>query len=396
MARQSVLHFFPERIAWMGLGILGLGFILVLPFIGVRNGVDSPSLITRERREKNGHVLSYTFSLDLKDQAPGLSIPDLQEEVTFSFDPPRPDGGVAGKNVLVRMKQTGESKRVVLPCRLDLEFRGDRLTFSKEESLFWIELSEKEGGQIEAQTFITTLDGKNIDAGTFVASGQDCPVQRAQEFSEGSPFRLLAEGRWWGRDQFRPFGESGERLEIGQPPYLEIREGDWLVWKEEHWEKSETPEKDLPIAHIQSISPKELTLEAWDSNGHTRIALSSAITVPFKMKGEELFTSLRVRSEKQISCMLEKQCMVLKTGDWVLKTGGRWKILRKKDERDAFLNGKLFGELFILDHISQKQGQKMIQGRLFNPGRTQMAPIEMAAQSARKTGEKGLKRGKAG
>ena len=85
--------------------------------------------------------------------------------------------------------------------------------------------------------------------------------------------------------------------------------------------------------------------------------------------------------------------MVLKTGDWVLKTNGRWKILRKKDEKDAFLNGKLFGELFILEQISQKQGQKMIQGRLFNPGRTQVVSIEMPAQSARKMGDKGMKRG---
>lgn len=393
MTRQSVLHFFPERIAWIGLSVLGIGFLLALPSVRMGYKTESPSLIKRERKEKNGHVLSYTFSLGLNDQTPGLSIPDLQDEMTFSFDPPRPDGGAVGKNLLVRLKQTGESKRVLLPCRLDLEYQGDRLTFSKHESLFWLELAELEK-QIEAKGFITTLDGKTIDTGTFIASGQECPVQRTQEFPEGSPFRVLSEARWWGRDQFKGVNESGERLEVGAGAFLEIRDGDWLVWKEGKWEKSGVPEKEYPIAHIQSTSPRELTLEAWDSYGHTRIALPSAIGVPFRVKAEDLFTSLRVRSEKQISCMLEKQCMVLKTGDWVLKSGGRWKILRKKDERDAFLNGKLFGELFILDHISQKQGQKMIQGRLFNPGRTQVASLEMPAQSARKMGDKGFQKGR--
>lgn len=93
--------------------------------------------------------------------------------------------------------------------------------------------------------------------------------------------------------------------------------------------------------------------------------------------------------------MLEKQCMVLKTGDWVFKTGGRWKILRKEQEREAYLNGKLFGELFVFEQIHAKQGQKMIQGRLFNSGRTQAVAIEMAAQSTRKAGEKGPRRGRA-
>jgi hypothetical protein len=393
MARQSVLHFFPERIVWIGAAVLGLGFLFTLPYIWMMNGLNSPSLSMREKKEKVTEVAPYSFTLGLKDNAPGLSIPDLHGEMTFSFDPPRPDGVVDGKRLLVRMKHSGESKRVTLPCRLDLEFQGDRLSFAKGESLFWMELSAV-SGQIVGKGFITTLDGTKIDAGSFIVSGQDCPIQGAQEFVEGSPFRLLAEARWWGRDQFRPSGESGERLEIGASELLELQDGDWLIWKEGRWQKSEKPEKDLPIAHIQSSLSKTLTLEGWGSEGHTRIALGSAVGPVFKMKGEDLFGSIRIRSEKQISCMLEKQCMVLKTGDWVLKTGGRWKILRKKDERDAFLNGKLFGELFILEQISQKQGQKMIQGRLFNPGRTQVVSIEMPAHSARKMGEKGSRKGR--
>lgn len=388
--RQSALHFYPERIAWIGAGVLGLGFILALPFVWMVHSTTLTSIVSRGKNENTNS--STLFSLGLSDHAPGLSIPDLQGEMTFSFDPPRPDGLVDGKRLLVRMKHSGESKRVVLPCRVDLEFHGDRLAFAKGESLFWIDLSLMPNGEIEGRGTILSLDGSKIDAGRVLMPGQESPIQGSHEFTEGSPFRLLADAKWWGRDQFRGAAESGERLEIGTD-LIEIREGDWLVWKGK-WEKANGPERELPIAHIQSGSLRSLVLEGWGSEGHTRIALNSAIGPPFKMKGEDLFSSIRVRSEKQISCMIEKQCLVLKTGDWVLKTEGRWKILRKKDERDAFLNGKLFGELFILEQISQKQGQKMIQGRLFNPGRTQVVPIEMVAHSARKMGDKGLKRGR--
>lgn len=405
MARQSVLHFFPERIAWIGAGVLALGFLLSLPFVWKIHGVDPSSLVSIERKEKKGAAAPYTFHLGLSGDSPGLSIPKLQGEMIFSFDPPRPDGTnevieKVGKRLLVRMKDNGESKRVILPCRLDLEFQGERLKFAKNTSPFWVDLVEADG-KIEGKGFITALDGTQIDAGSFIVSCQECPIQGAQEFTtEGAPFRVLAEARWWGRDQFRPTPESGERLEIGTSELLEIREGDWLIWKEGRWQKkgildpAQKGDSEMPIAHIQSVSAKGLILEGWGSEGHTRISLMTAVGPPFKIKGEDLFSSIRIRSEKQISCMLEKQCMVLKTGDWVLKTGGRWKILRKKDEKDAFLNGKLFGELFILEQISQKQGQKMIQGRLFNPGRTQVVSIEMTAQSARKMGEKGSRKGR--
>ncbi len=393
MGRQNILHFFPERIAWIGAGVLGVGFLFALPFIWGLSGFDSPSLSVREKRDKREERIPYSFSLGLSTVSPGLSIPDLHGEMTFSFDPPRPDGTADGNRLLVRMKHSGESKRVVLPCRLDLEFQGDQLGFAKGKSLFWMDLSTS-GGQIEGKGFITTVDGAKIDAGTFIVPGHDCPIQGSQEFPEGSPFRILAEAKWWGRDQFRAVGEAGERIEVGSSDVLEIQEKEWLVWREGRWEKSEKAPNDLPIARIQSSNPKGLILEGWGSEGHTRISLNSAVGPLFKIKAEDLFGSIRIRSEKQISCMLEKQCMVLKSGDWVLKTGGRWKILRKKDEKDAFLNGKLFGELFILEQISQKQGQKMIHGRLFNPGRTQVVSIEMPAQSGRRMADKGSKKGR--
>ncbi len=372
---------------------LGISLLLALPFLVMLYQVDSPFFSRQEKREKERSFVPFAFSLGLSQIDPVLPIPDIQGEMTFSFDPPRPEGTIAHNRLLVRLKKSAESKRVILPCRLDLEFQKDRLVFAKESSPFWIELTQSAAGQIEVKGSITSLGGERMDAGTFLVAAQESPLQTASEFSEGSPFRLLAETRWWGRDLFRDQG-SGERLELGSSELLELKEGDWLVWKGQKWEKGAAPEKEAPIAHIQSCSTKALVLEGWDSQGHIRVALNPAVGSPFKVKGEELFSAIRIRSEKQISCMLEKQCLVLKTGDWVLKTGGRWKILRKGQEREAVLNGKMAGELFVFDQISQKQGQKMIQGRLFNLGRTQMVAIEMAAHSARKVGDKGAKRGK--
>jgi len=92
---------------------------------------------------------------------------------------------------------------------------------------------------------------------------------------------------------------------------------------------------------------------------------------------DNLFSSIRIRSDKQISCTLDKQCLILRTGDWVLKTGNRWKVLRREEEKEAFLSGKIAGELFVLDQISNLQGQKSISGHIYNLPRTQTVSIEL-------------------
>ncbi len=380
LTRLDFLHFHPERIAWIGMALLGVGCMMALPFFWMMQMAD-PFLFTRKERSKKIVELSpYSFSLGIGPSSICLPFPNLQGQIAFSFDPPRPTEtlGEGTSRGIVRL-ETGQCKRVVLPCRLDLHFQKEELQFAQESSPFWVSLSASSNDQIEAKTWVLGSDEAPLNVGSFQIKGQDCPIQPAQDFAEGSAFRLLAEAKWWGRDLFKPIGE---RLEIGD--LLELKEGEWLFFKEDKWQKG-APEKDLPIARIQSQNAKTLILEGWDLDGHTRMALPLTLGPPLKVRSEEFLSMVRVRSEKQISCTLEKQCIVLKLGDWVLKNGSRWKILRKKEERDAFLGGKLFGELFILDQIVQKQGQKIVQGRLFNPGRTQAHPIEVAAQASRKS-----------
>lgn len=133
MARQSFLYFYPERVAWIGASVLGVVFLLIAPYVFGSKGsfVSLNGLI-----EKETSFAPLSFSLGLREKGPFFPIPDLQGEMTFSFDPPRPCGVIAGQRLLVRMKKSAESKRVTLPCRLDLEIQRDKLIFAKEKSPF--------------------------------------------------------------------------------------------------------------------------------------------------------------------------------------------------------------------------------------------------------------------
>ncbi len=390
---QNTILYHPQRVLWIGSILLG-GMFLFPSVVHFMNwGEKTAKLEAKEIHLGEKKINPVTFDLGLESKSSPFLIPNLEGEMTFSFDPPRPDGTLPRPQLWIRLKKAAQSKRVILPCRIDLQYgEGDKIFFSEGESLFWIDLSLTTGGQIEALVNISSDGSKVLQTGRFFASPQESPLRTAQEFSEGSPFRLLAEARWWGRDLFREKIGAGtfcERLEIGPSgtaDLMEISEKDWIAWQDGHWYKTSSlnDAKIKPVAHIQSIG-KTFVLEGWDQDHHIRISLNPAVAAPFKVKAEELFSSVRVRSEKQISCMLEKQCLILKIGDWVLKKGGRWKVLRKKEERDDFLNGELVGDLFVFEKIELKQGQKYIQGHFFNSGRSQMASIETAAHLMRKT-----------
>ena len=390
MTRLSVLHFYPERITWIGIFVLGFGLFLVFPSLFLMQTIDSPYIAYKTKRFEK-QLESYDFSLGLKDDPPILPLPDLNGEMAFSFDPPRPDQETSGKRLMVRLQKSGEMKKVFLPCRLDLAYDGKILVFSGENSPLWVELSLSENGLIESQASIRAMDEIETTVRLDRIQAGESPVQSIHEFSGSSPFRILAESKWWGKDQFHP-NTSGERIEFPDGPLLEIHPGNWLVFREGRWEKSSEIDSELPIAHIQVNTPNGLILEGWDSNGHVRLNVPYAVGPPFKIKAEELFTSVRFRSEKQISCTMDKQCLVLKVSDWVLKTGSRWKVLRKQEDKDAYFNGELLGELFVFDQITQRQGKKLVLGRLFNLGRTQMKNIELAATGNRKN--HGNRRGK--
>ncbi|PIS03299.1 MAG: hypothetical protein COT85_01055 [Chlamydiae bacterium CG10_big_fil_rev_8_21_14_0_10_42_34] len=389
MVKAGIYHYYPERIMWVGCFLLAVGCILALPFAFMIYKFDPPVHLAGGINEKLICAEPLTFSFKRDEKGPVLPAPNLQGEVAFLLDPPRPIGNADQGRILVRIKKSAQVKQVALPCRVDLEFQGDRLGFAKEKSSFWLELAMRDDQRIECKGFINSLEGGEVSAGTFLVSADEPLVRSLRDFSQGSAFKALAEARWLGRDQFSVKESTGERLELLMAGIFELNADEWLVWKDQKWEKCDSPDPLLPIARIHSVTPVSLVFEGWDADGYVRFMVNSAVTQSTKLRPEEIFSSIRIRSEKQISCMLEKQCIVLKAGDWVLKSGGKWKILRKKEERDAFTNGKLSGELFVFEQITLKKGQKMIQGKLFNSGRTQMVPVELAAQSGRKIQKKG-------
>jgi hypothetical protein len=403
MPSRIFLPFYPERILWTGAAILGVSLAVSVAFLIFLFESSAISICpTNERPKSLGNKdKSLSFSFNLKEVPIAFTLPRVEPEMTFSFDPPRPDRSNRSGNLFVRFKQSAQSKRVTLPCRIDLQFNGSLLAFftpdpskfqtldqvqGNQESLFWLELTSVPEEKIEGVVWLEAASGEKIKAETFIISPQASPFQGASEFAEESPFRILGEARWMGHDVFaeKYGGKQTLRIAMGgqeNPQILDLREKEWIIWHDGSWLKGTLDEKPEAVARVESVDSKALIFEGWNGETHVRLSLPFSNPSPFKTSVKEVFNSIRVRSEKQISCMMEKQCLILRVGDWVMKNNGRWKVLRKKEEKDAYQSGKIGGELFVFEKIELKQGQKLISGFLFNAEKTQLVPIDLPAKN---------------
>lgn len=386
MSRPVFYPFYPERILWMGAAVLGIGLAIggAFLFFCINTAPFSLFSVAAKKNELKEEGKPLSFSFDLKEVPIALSLPRVEPEITVSADLPRPDRRVGMGSLFLRLNQSAESKRVALPCRIDLQFNSGKLVFAEHQSPFWLELTDVAKDKVQGVVWVETSSQEKVEAERFTASLQASPLRTPQEFPQRSPFQILGEARWLGHDLFAEKYGGHQTLRIGMgsqanPHVLDLREKEWIVWHEDRWVKGTLDEKRLAIARIESSNSKTLILEGWEEDSHIRVALASVAPSPFKIRGEDIFNSIRVRSEKQISCMMDKQCLILKTGDWVMKTNGRWKILRKKEEKEAYQSGKISGELFVFEKIESKLNQKFISGFLFNVEKSQVIPIDLPA-----------------
>lgn len=384
-----------ERISWSGSVVLLASSIpaLLLLLLPIQDFEPMPLRTTAEKG-RNSAEMKFSLSSEFSGLMPGSP----QEQISFSKDPARPDRQGKGNQFMVRLKNSRQMKRVEMPVVLGLAFDSiGSLQFSNDDSAFWLDCKLLENQTLSAVVRVRSPEGEVKTQAEWIPVPMETPLQTAEEFPSDSPFRELLESRWLGPDLLvqKIHGETVHRLEVGSPPtarVLDCKVGDWLIFNGKTWEKCPPPtrhneneiDQNPPLAHIQTSTPQFLELEGWNDMSHVRFRWNLASGPVFKIKTEEIFSQIRVRSEKQVSCMMDKQCFVLRPGDFVLKANGRWKALRKAEEKEAILTGELGGELFILEKIGTAGGGKNIVGSYFSPSRVQVVPIELT-QRAKKS-----------
>jgi hypothetical protein len=383
-----------QRISWTG-GLVVIVSVLPALYFLLAPGPDPHVSVSSTLRSQT-ETLPPELNLPLSSDLSGLLPVSPQEQISFSLDPVRPDVRGEATHFLIRLRDSRQMKRVEMPARIGLAFDSQgTLQFSNDSTLFWLECHLLADERVTASLHYRTPMEKVVTQAEWIPTLIQTPLQTADEFACDNPFREFAEIEWLGLDllQQKAFGNTVHRL-VGcyENNYInfDVRVGDWFAYTEKGWKKCDSPDtankknvidQNLPLAHIQSANSQFMEVEGWNGTSHHRFRWTIAPPRHFKVKPDEVFSQIRVRSEKQVSCMIEKQCFVLRPGDWVFKTADRWKALRKPEEKESIVKGDLVGDLFILEKIGISGANKNIVGCYISPSRAQMIPVELAQKT---------------
>ncbi len=332
------------------------------------------------------------------------------EMVLISYNG-RPDVKAADLKLLISLK-TGK-ELLTLPngkvLFLKEAVQGKGLFSSEVDTGLWVKPILLENGTVlvEAGRRLVSKEGLwGEEKGDFILSPQGGIPSRFNPVLQ--PFiKELKAVRGFAQDLLiqkyggREYASWGEKITLeftsGAGSYCcFVSAGDYLLYDRGEWRNAAFQELscDRPLAYIKAASVKGIEIEAWDETGFYPIPIKIEIEKParFQVKPETMPTAIRLRNANVVSCAFGKRRVLLKQGDWLLKTSSGWRNLRRSEEIDQYLHHRLKGELFIFDAIEKEQGRQVLKGHLFDESRTQMQPIALPIEADKIQGKASRKR----
>lgn len=383
MRIQEYFTHYPLRLLYAGGAILGAFVFLWGTFL--MPVLDQPSFPYPSKKLGKIEDLQPLPSLlqhHLKPHAIDFDLSSLEQRLILSLCPKRPDDPSTHPIAHIKIKGSNLSRQILLPGKIGLMFndRGE-LRFQEGEDRFWMDVSLNGDGDFMVALSIDAVG--EVQTYFFCRDSSQPFVQKLDEMNPEEPYRLLGKARWLGIDLVSQLytGERIQKIEIDSNT-IELSEREKLYWDGSRWAKVRSNEgKESPLAVIRGVSRQDMEIDAWNETGDLHYRFSVPLQAPplVRMKVDEWFSSIRIRSDKQISCQLEKQCLILREGDWVLKENGRWRVLRRPDAKEQFVKGSRSGDLIVLDSIDAKR--KFVQGRLILANRIQGFPVELTVPS---------------
>ena len=272
--------------------------------------------------------------------------------------------------------------------------QGKGLHASDVSTALWVKPILLDNGAVlvEAGRKLVSKEGKaGEEKGQFIVAQQEGVPSRfnpsqqpfMQELKSARSFAQdLLIHKYGGREYSGWRNKAVLELTRGSATYAcFVSAGDYLIYDEGEWRitSRETLKLDRPVAYVKSASGKELEIEAWDEAGlyPLQVKIEMEKQGHLQLKPEAMPSGIRLRSANQVSCAFGKRRVILKPGDWLLKTPNGWRNLRRAEDIEQYLHHRLKGELLIFDSIEKDQGRSVLRGHLFDETRIQVQPLAL-------------------
>lgn len=324
-----------------------------------------------------------------------LPLPELSKQLVVLEHIARPDGVENGKSLLFGIEGSCQKllinmgEKVFLDCKNEKEIR-----FSKEIGPFWMEVNHFENGGVDVALHaefkcdnqeilykevqnISLLMKKDFDRSSNGEKGSLAPIIDYLGKVKICETDLLIE--MYGGKSFEGVkGSYRMYSDKSRAPFF-IKPGDLFIWKDGGLEEGKGATVGFPLLMVKSLDTQKCEFILWDTDGlyGKPIMIAIGMTIPSQLKPQEFFLKLHQRTDASVTCQLHKRNVILRKGDWLLYSNGRFRNLRTFDEVKDYLRYALKGELFIFDGLVKNEGITSFVGHLFNEERTQTKKVEL-------------------
>lgn len=351
--------------------------------------------------------------LSLKSSPVTLQIPDLRQQLIYYGKNGRPDA--QEEKILLNFGLPGSKATASVAPGEKLYIAYDRsqkpakFIFSpnNEQTTLWLEAAPH-GSEADVKMRMINESGKVIQtppahANFRLKEKDQTRIGKAWDIGKWRVDATLLsrqKARWFGQDTFleRHGGEEYEKTigreridftEDENPYSVFAKEGDALIWCNNHWQEAIPGEETVkyPLLIVKKVNDRVMNLELWDVEGKGKINLnllkSADAKIPPGIAQNFKFVGAKTRS--QFLFEINKERMTLKPKDWLLLTKKGWVKLTTPEQIDDYVNRKTTGPLFVFDGMTKKGDAQIIAGTLYNASRTEVQPIELPVQQSRAT-----------
>lgn len=324
----------------------------------------------------------------------------LVQEIVIVGRNTRPEVPIHAATIQLGLKYSGQqvvvqNGSVVFLTEPSQEQEG--LTFSQDRSSLWVKpiLLDRGAVLLELCREKQTLLGEEVaeEKDEFVFRGLPYPQKESEELY----VKGVKEAKLWGVDVlFQQYGgeeyqalKSKYKIELCDtlgPYFCYVSAGDYLSFTEGRWQcvSLEQVAPQHPVAWVRAASAKGVEIDVWDETGFYPVTLRLELQHPPRLRADALFSSVRLRTSSQVTCMFGKRRLVMKEGDWLIRTHVGWRNLKRREEIEDYLSHKLRGDLFIFDELERQQGKTILKGHLFDEWRIQSLPVSIPVVGERK------------
>lgn len=329
-------------------------------------------------------------------------LPDLGKEIIILARSSKPGMHPSSASVLVSTrgsldKRTIYSGEQVFVQQTKTESGETLYSFTDQRTPIWIRplASLSEEVSMEIGIFSPSKDKEGFFEEVSEVIVPEVRMTKEGGYGNSSYLSSLKEARYFGADLFfKAYGGKEYRemtakmqLEIPSEAGVDVHyvsSGDYLEWHGGAWHSVsfDSIASDTPLVLVKNITAKEMELQVWDEKGFYPETIRLAMLSQSPTSKTELSSSaMRLKTSTQLACTLGRRRLVIKEGDWLLKVGRSWRVLRRAGDIDSYVHHKIRGELFVFDTLERQGGKTYVKGHLFDEMRTQMIPLSLAVEA---------------